>query len=367
MNDFYLLIAALPALTCLWWAVTMAVDFIFCRKRMKTALPFFIFVVVSSFLYITHFIHFSFPGTRLAVLSDSVWIFCTLSVYPLFGIWVHRLTVPQKHRSLKGLYDYRILFAISLAMSALSAGFSHFGLDTALLMLAVKGLFAVEVILTIVIGSRDLRTFRREVANYYSDTYDKELRPVGILLILLLVVSGCSLVFSTIGRDVFLGKNLLIIPSLIFSVLLYSVCYIGNQPVFDITDFEAELKPEEAAPAAKPHSLSQDQLRERIRRAMEEEKIYRMHGLKVDDLAAKVGSNRTYVSNCINRAFGVSFSDYIASYRVEEAKERLAAAPKGTNMEKIGWESGFSTRSQFYRSFKKETGISPGQWLDKTS
>ena len=365
MNEFYLLIAALPALTCLWWAVTMAVDFIFCRKRTRTALPFFVFVLVTSLLYICHFIHFTFPGTRMAEISDSVWIFCTLAVYPLFGIWVHRLTVPQKHSSHNGLYAYLFLFAACLAMSSLSACFRIFGLDTDLLMLAVKGLFAVEVILTIVIGSRDLRTFRREVANYYSDTYDKELRPVGILLILLLVVSGCSLVFSMIGRDVFLGKNLLILPSLTFSVLLYSICYIGNQPVFDITDFEAELKPEEAAPATKQQALSMGQLQERIRRATEEEKIYLIHGLKVDDLAAKVGSNRTYVSNCINRAFGVSFSDYIASYRVKEAKERLAAAPEGTSMETIGYESGFSTRSQFYRSFKKETGVSPGQWLAK--
>ena len=50
---------------------------------------------------------------------------------------------------------------------------------------------------------------------------------------------------------------------------------------------------------------------------------------------------------------------------VKEAKERLAAAPEGTSMETIGYESGFSTRSQFYRSFKKETGVSPGQWLAK--
>jgi len=189
---------------------------------------------------------------------------------------------------------------------------------------------------------------------------------VMVMLVLLLLVSIVSMTSNVIGRDYFYNSMLLAVPSSVFTFLLYSICYMGHKPVFDITDFQSDIVPDIADDMhQEPSSEVQDQLLVKIRKLMEEEHIYRNRGLKISDIASAVGSNRTYVSNCINRKLGMTFSDFVASYRVKDAIARMESAGEGENLENIGWESGFSGRSQFYRSFKKETGMSPSQWKAK--
>lgn len=364
-DELYLLFAALPFLNCLWWAVTIAVDSVTRRKPFSAVLPFLVFVCVSTLLYFCHFIHFTAFGRPLVGVFDSIWVFCTLSVYPLFGLWVRKLTRPSSGKTWAG-YIPAILPGLLLS----GASFLHLylGLDQGLLQLLVKFVFTAEVVAVLVSGIRNLRIFRSEVANYYSDTDGKELKPVWTMLALLLLTSAISLVFNTIGRNLFNGSLLLVIPSCIFTVLLYSICHIGHKPVFDIIDFEEELADgssldEEGGMPVAPDA--QDVLMGKIIKAMQEGELYKKQGLKVSELAAEVGSNRTYVSNCINRKFGLSFSDFVGSYRVKAAKAVMESGHDGKTLEEIGLECGFSSRSQFYRSFKKETGVSPGSFEKK--
>lgn len=359
-NTLYLLATAMPFLVCLFWSVALVLEMSNGRGYGLQGRVFLSFVVVSTMLYACHFLHFSTNNPSVLEAADCLWVFCTLAVYPLFGLWIERLTTvsrPDRKRL--------VFLAPAVVCGAVAVFRSLQGMDKGYLMLWVKILFAAEVIVTLVYGLVKLRGFRKTIANYYADTEGKELRSVGIMLVLLLVTSFFSFIASLIGRDAFYGSILLLIPSVIFSVLLYSICYIGHLPIFDSSSLKREILYEEAEADDSLSQPGMDLLMKKIVAAMENDRLYLRHGLKITDLAMSVGSNRTYVSNCINKNIGKTFSDFVSYYRVKSAIALMEDDSEPCNVEAAGWKSGFSSRSQFWRSFKKETGMSPSEWLVK--
>ena len=100
----------------------------------------------------------------------------------------------------------------------------------------------------------------------------------------------------------------------------------------------------------------------KISTAMREQKLYADPRLTIQDLAAAVNSNRTYVSNCINCRTGFSFSQYIARYRVENAESILRDPQYRNDHDAIAAAialCGFTSEQTFYRVFKELTGMTP--------
>jgi YesN/AraC family two-component response regulator len=104
-------------------------------------------------------------------------------------------------------------------------------------------------------------------------------------------------------------------------------------------------------------------LLERICALMESRQLFRTQGFKITDLATELGTNRTYVSNCINRLRGESFSDFVNSYRVRYAQILLQMNDSGKTIAQIGAEAGFTGDTSFFRNSKKITGQTPSAWL----
>lgn len=104
------------------------------------------------------------------------------------------------------------------------------------------------------------------------------------------------------------------------------------------------------------------ELMDRITRQMEEDRLFLKKGLSKDDLARAVYSNSRYISDCINRKAGCSFTDYVNDYRIRYARQLLYENPD-MRLADISEESGFSSQITFYRNFKARTGQTPGEWL----
>ena len=102
-------------------------------------------------------------------------------------------------------------------------------------------------------------------------------------------------------------------------------------------------------------------LMERIRLLMETRKPYLDHQLKLADVAAEIGSNRTAVSNCINQQCGCTFSQLINDYRIAHAKQLMSSQPN-LKISEVWMTSGFNTESSFFRAFKAVTGMTPVEW-----
>ena len=58
---------------------------------------------------------------------------------------------------------------------------------------------------------------------------------------------------------------------------------------------------------------------------MEEEHIYSQCGIGVDEVARRLGTNRSYLSAFINQRYGKTFSEYINDYRIDAAITLLRA------------------------------------------
>lgn len=83
--------------------------------------------------------------------------------------------------------------------------------------------------------------------------------------------------------------------------------------------------------------------------------------LNVEELAAELGTTKVALSFYINNRYGVNFSAWMASLRIEEAKRMMAADPN-MRLEDIAMAVGFSSLSYFSKVFSQREGVPPTRW-----
>ena len=89
------------------------------------------------------------------------------------------------------------------------------------------------------------------------------------------------------------------------------------------------------------------------------EEVYLNPKLSLTDLAIELGTNRSYLSNCLNSELGLTFYDYINSFRLEKAKEILEGPDFEGSIESVAEQCGFNSVSTFRRSFQKKYNCTP--------
>lgn len=98
----------------------------------------------------------------------------------------------------------------------------------------------------------------------------------------------------------------------------------------------------------------------RITVLFEKEKVYLNPNLKVSDIAAAIGTNRTYISAYFNKETQCTFYDYVNRYRIEYACKLLENSDE--KILQIAELSGFNSSQAFIRVFIKIKGISPNKY-----
>ena len=334
----YPLATTLPFLVCLVWTAILLVQ-IKGADRAHKALA--VFGVVTTVLYFCHYLHFNYLDNRF---SESLYYMCNLSVYPLFTLYVKCLTAKEPPK---------VTFALWFIPAVTAFVCSLVGVK-----LASQLIFPIVVVAASIVAGRDLFRFRASVNNYYSNPAGKRLDPLLVLLMLLFLTAMMSFGVNLLGRDYFLMDNSLIVPALLFSALLFAIFYFGER-----TELPAEGVRVEDSMADEGDDSAQAALMEKIRVQMQDQQLFRSKGLTITDLAEAVGSNRSYVSACINKVGKQSFSDYINSWRIRYARLLMEEKPP-LSISEVAERSGFADRVSFYRSFKKITGVSPSEWLE---
>ncbi|KIQ22750.1 AraC family transcriptional regulator [Flavobacterium sp. MEB061] len=94
-----------------------------------------------------------------------------------------------------------------------------------------------------------------------------------------------------------------------------------------------------------------------------EQHIYTDSTLNREKVAEKLGISAGYVSQIINTITGDNFANYINQYRVEAVKEMMSNSEyEKYNLLTMGLESGFTSKTTFYKAFKKVTGQTPNEY-----
>lgn len=112
----------------------------------------------------------------------------------------------------------------------------------------------------------------------------------------------------------------------------------------------------EEPPAAERLTMAQ-----RIESLMRDRQLFKRPDLRLADVARELNTNTTYVSACVNSETGLSFPDYVATFRVRYAQGLLCDYPDKP-LPDVAAESGFANEKSFYRTFKAHTEKTPGEW-----
>ena len=85
--------------------------------------------------------------------------------------------------------------------------------------------------------------------------------------------------------------------------------------------------------------------------------------LSLDEVSKAVGISAPYLSGIFSEVNKGGFLAYLSSYRVEQAKKYLADT--NDTVAGIGKKCGFNSAQSFSRVFRKQTGMSPGQYREQ--
>lgn len=359
---------SLPLITCALFSMLILLEW--CNRQLREQHTLFAFMLTATLLYVGHYIYFN-RAADLLPLSDILYVSANLTVYPLYLIYIIRLTSKWS-----AVYWLMLLPGL-LAIMATGTGYifmtdeedrmfvhnylyhnSQTGLtDMALFQAYIrqfcKLVFAIEVIATVVIGSMMIRRYDRMVDEFYADTDDKSMRNIQSILYLVLTIAVLSFIVNIIGRARFTDHEIILTTtSLTFSALLFAIGYEGLHRHFSIIDMRTNKEQVSNDDSAALKDAVNRSMTERIIALVENNKIYLQPDLKLDDVAQMMHTNRTYIYQAVNQQMGISFNEFINRYRIAHAKRLMASDPT-LSMNDVALLSGFASLSSFYRNMKK--------------
>ncbi len=105
---------------------------------------------------------------------------------------------------------------------------------------------------------------------------------------------------------------------------------------------------------------------ELIKNVLDKSKSYRNHKFTISELAMEVGIQPYAISNAINTVAKMNYNDFINSYRIKAFMQKVISKEyQNYTIEAIANECGFKSKSTFFTAFKKQTGLTPNQYLKK--
>ena len=344
----------LPLLACLFWFIAFVWHY---RESDAAKRVLTFFFGVCSVLELCHVLLYNaFEDRILPVPLESLWVACSLSVYPIYYLYICQLTAnPVSSRKTVLILVPGILVAFAFLLWP--------GFTTNIVRLVVN---IVQVVFVVFLGFRHLRTFDRKISEFYAETEGKDMRPIRNLLIAFLLTSLNTIVLNILGRESVITSEWLILFALDpIAVLLFVLGYIGYKRSFRAEQFLADDK--EGREQNHPN-LQAATLGLRLEQLMKDESYYLCPNITLHEVANKVGCCRTYISSYINNELGCTFSDYVNRMRIAHAQELILRYDRSNDESKlsvIALEVGFTNEQSFYRNFRKFTGMTPNAWLKK--
>jgi AraC-like DNA-binding protein len=370
-----------PMYVTFFWAVVLLIS-----KRDENRAKFFlgVFMFIAFLLYFSHAIFFK-EFVKLYGFIDPIYIFCSLSVYPLYYWYIKLLAVESQYKwnNLKLLIPAFVfsvaLFVIYRIMSEdermdyilgflfrtkPEVTFTSTMTLQKYVYLASRLVFVFQVVYFLIHGLRLVHNYNKQISNFYSNLEARSLLWVNFILYSLVITSIMSITFGIIGRSFFSENSLLLlIPSVIFSVLLFFIGLLGYMQNHTVVDLEKE---EMVDSYDNLKTNSTEKLNEKLLELFTKEAVYKHPDLKITQVSEMLHTNRTYISKHINNHFSCTFNDFVNQYRIEEAKRLLT--DKSTNSYSLNFvceKSGFGSMGTFMRVFKDMVGVTPGQFRER--
>ncbi len=364
-----------------------------------------IFMGVTTLLYMAHCIYF-LRKIAFIPISDTIYSTANPLVFPLYYIYIKCLTKYKADKKViimlitpsllcGGAVGILYLLMNDQEQALFIHGYLYHGYTNGakgvvgaqiVAHQAVKWIFGIEIFPILYLGLRRIRHYDMQLERLYSSTDDTRLKMVKVMLFLFMGACLFSFINNIIGRYRFANNmDLLAIPSVLFSLLLFFIGYIGMKEKGieeldemmeaekedaqkarpETTDLMESTRHDEESPSVQAKEVADrskgQTLRQRIEYLMQEKRMYLQPQLKLNDLVTALNSNRNYVYQAINVEMGISFAEYVNRMRIDYAKQLMRSNPS-LSFADIAIKSGFASSVSFYRNFRLFVGCSPQEY-----
>ncbi len=222
-----------------------------------------------------------------------------------------------------------------------------------------KTIFILQSLIYVVFTIIKMKEYYRKKQNLFAENANNQLNWMKMLAVFFVFMMLAHLVIHILNNSQVLNNDLLIVVSYTLFASFFWILGLNvfmQEEVFDpvmvseTETFEEEVKIN----------------KEELEKYLLDEKPYLNPEISVYDFCYKFQTNRTYLSDAINKGFGLNFRGLINQYRVREAVSLIDNYKKlnlDITLENIAGKSGFSSYSSFLRVFKSELGITPNEYL----
>jgi AraC-like DNA-binding protein len=222
---------------------------------------------------------------------------------------------------------------------------------------------------------------RKSIASFYSNMQKVDLAWLFYVTIGFgtYLVAGLASMLLSRFLDIHLPFSIYQYTPLILVAYLVGLGYIGILRLPGFAEFHEFIKPDDTETDPEIPSLSVERYQKsslsekeameivnQLNYYMELEKPYLNENLNLKLLAEGMGTSTHKLSQVLNGKLRMSFFEYINDLRVEEVKKRLSDSTyQQYTLQAIAYDSGFCSKSTFYTTFRKKTGMTPGVFLKK--
>jgi AraC-like DNA-binding protein len=153
--------------------------------------------------------------------------------------------------------------------------------------------------------------------------------------------------------------SILILPSVLYGIPIVDrkkiATYIPKNKIAEKPNLEQSDKVE---------NLEMEELTEAIQNYLKTEKPFIDPKFSLDDLAKQLDVPKHHLYYCLNSILNTKFTTLRTQMRVEYAKELLLnGALESFSMEGLWTKTGFSSRTNFFVTFKEATGYTPLEFI----
>jgi len=380
-----------PVFVAILWSFVLLIS---SPKNNKAKFILGIFMLVVFLLFLSHAFYFN-KQVAIYWYFDLAFIFCALSVYPLYYCYIKLLTVETKFniKSLRLFLPAFILLVISAVDYFLMSFeqrnlyvsevlFNNKNIPNADLLIKIQEsmlilvpiMYISQIVYTVIKSRKFIRDYNKTIANFYSNIENKTIDWAIPLLNSLVAASLISVLCSILGRAFFLEETwFLYITMICFSFFFFIAGYLGNLQNHSVANMENDivfvsdsLANLETVIPINEDPYNSSKLKEELLELFEKTEVFKNSDLKIVDLARMLHTNRTYISNVINNELSCSFNTFVNQYRIQKAKELIIAdSSNNYTFEFVSNEVGFGSLHTFIRAFKESEGITPGAFRDK--
>ncbi|MEC4114310.1 helix-turn-helix domain-containing protein [Myroides pelagicus] len=105
--------------------------------------------------------------------------------------------------------------------------------------------------------------------------------------------------------------------------------------------------------------------KDQIEEVIINQKMYLRDDFSIEVLEQMTGITRHHLAQVFTLLYDSSFKPFVNQLRINHAIALIEQTQENINVTELGMQCGFNSRTSFFRSFKKNTGVSPSEYIDQ--